>query len=89
MGHGSQRGRARRSLPPTFPHLFHQAALNVGQPRQAGGLALGALLSPLATILPFVDVGLAKDADCVSLMNDAKTAPAPVKTAAATTPAKK
>ena len=52
------------------------------------GLALGALLSPRATILPFVDVGLAKDADCVSLMADAQTAPAPVRTAA-TTPAKK
>jgi hypothetical protein len=49
------------------------------------GLALGSLLSPIAAILPFVDPGLAKDADCVGLMNQAKTAPAPVRTAAATT----
>src|SRR5690606_24485465 len=35
-----------------------------------GGVAaaLGALLSPLAAILPFIDPGLAKDADCAGLI---------------------
>ncbi len=50
------------------------------------GLALGSLLSPIAAILPFVDPGLGKNADCVSLMNEARSNPAPVRTAA-TTPA--
>ena len=53
------------------------------------GLLLGSLLSPLATILPFVDPGLAKNADCVSLMNEARSSPAPVRTAATTPTAKK
>jgi uncharacterized protein involved in outer membrane biogenesis len=53
------------------------------------GLALGSLLSPLATILPFVDAGLAKDADCMSLMQEAKASPASAPVAvASTTPAK-
>lgn len=51
------------------------------------GLALGALLTPLAAVLPFVDAGLAKDANCVGLIQEARVGRAPVKTAA-TTPAK-
>jgi hypothetical protein len=39
------------------------------------GAALGAVLAPLAAILPFVDNGLAKDANCSALMSDT---PAPV-----------
>jgi hypothetical protein len=48
-----------------------------------GGIAagLGALISPLAAILPFVDAGLAKDANCGALMAGAKADGAPVKTA--------
>jgi hypothetical protein len=39
---------------------------------QAGvAVALGALLTPLASILPFVDPGLAKDADCGALLASA------------------
>jgi uncharacterized protein involved in outer membrane biogenesis len=45
----------------------------------AAGLALGALLSPLAVILPFVDVGLAKDANCGALIAEGKQEGAPVK----------
>jgi uncharacterized protein involved in outer membrane biogenesis len=53
---------------------------------QAGvGAALATVLSPLAVILPFVDAGLAKDADCAGLMAEASSTAAPVK-AAATTP---
>lgn len=48
----------------------------------AGGLTLGSLLSPLAAILPFIDPGLAKDANCGALIGEAKAAGAPVQTAA-------
>ena len=64
-----------------------------GAVAQAGiGVALGALLTPLAAILPFVDPGLAKDANCGSLFAQARQSEAPVaapvSTAAAKTPAK-
>jgi uncharacterized protein involved in outer membrane biogenesis len=49
----------------------------------AGALALGAVLSPLAVVLPFVDVGLAKDANCAALMAQGQAAGAPVKSAPA------
>lgn len=60
-----------------------------GQAIAQGGfaLALGALLSPLAAILPFVDPGLADDADCAALVGSARSKGAPVTTA--TTAAKK
>jgi uncharacterized protein involved in outer membrane biogenesis len=47
----------------------------------AGALALGAVLSPLAVLLPFVDAGLAKDANCGALMAQGQAAGAPVKSA--------
>lgn len=47
---------------------------------QAGiGAALGALLSPLAAILPFVDPGLAKNANCSALVAEQAAVKAPVK----------
>lgn len=47
---------------------------------QAGAaVGLSVLLTPLAAILPFVDPGLAKDADCGALLADAKTKGAPVR----------
>jgi uncharacterized protein involved in outer membrane biogenesis len=48
-----------------------------------GGIAagLGALISPLAAMLRFVEAGLAKDANCGALMAGAKADGAPVKTA--------
>ena len=58
-------------------------------PLQAvGAVALGAVLGPVAAILPFVDAGLTHDANCVSLVNQARTLGAPVKPSA-TTPNKK
>jgi uncharacterized protein involved in outer membrane biogenesis len=59
------------------PHVGIQAGGAVAQ----GGLAvlLGAVLSPLAAILPFVDPGLAKDANCTALLSGAKAQGAPVK----------
>jgi uncharacterized protein involved in outer membrane biogenesis len=49
-----------------------------------GGAAvtLGSLLSPLAAILPFVDPGLAKDANCAALIGQAQADGAPVKSVA-------
>ncbi|MDB5459404.1 MAG: AsmA family protein [Caulobacteraceae bacterium] len=41
--------------------------------------AVGAVLAPLAAILPFVGPALAKDADCAALLGEAKAQGAPVK----------
>lgn len=59
------------------PHVGIQAGSAIAQ----GGIAvaLGAFLSPLAAILPFVDPGLAKDANCTALLSGAKAQGAPVK----------
>jgi hypothetical protein len=47
---------------------------------QAGAaVGLSVLLTPLAAILPFVDPGLAKDADCGALLADARSKGAPVR----------
>jgi len=52
-------------------------------PAQAvAAIALGAFLSPLAAILPFVDPGLAKNADCAGLIDQAHAKGAPVRIAA-------
>jgi hypothetical protein len=46
---------------------------------QAGiGTALLALVHPIAAILPFVDPGLAKDANCSALLSGARGKGAPV-----------
>jgi uncharacterized protein involved in outer membrane biogenesis len=49
------------------------AAAQVG-----AAVALGAVLTPLAAILPFVDPGLAKNADCAALMSEAGSTAAPI-----------
>ena len=49
----------------------------------AGAVALGAVLSPLAVVLPFIDAGLAKDANCGALMAQGQAEGAPVKPAPA------
>lgn len=58
------------------PKLGFQAG---GAAAQAGiGATLGSLLTPLAAILPFVDPGLAKNADCAGLVaGTAAAAPRP------------
>jgi uncharacterized protein involved in outer membrane biogenesis len=54
---------------------------------QAGiGVALATVLSPIAAILPFVDAGLAKDANCAALLSEGAAQGAPVKSARAGTP---
>jgi uncharacterized protein involved in outer membrane biogenesis len=50
--------------------------------------ALGAVISPLAVILPFLEPGLAKDADCAALIEEAKAQGAPVKATPASAPIK-
>ncbi|MES2254703.1 MAG: AsmA family protein [Pseudomonadota bacterium] len=50
-----------------------------------GAIGAGlALLSPFASILAFIDPGLAKDANCAGLLADAKNQGAPVKPSAVT-----
>lgn len=60
-----------------------QVHIEKGQAIAQGGIAaaLATVISPLAAILPFVDPGLAKDANCAALVNDAAQKGAPVKTA--------
>lgn len=48
------------------------------------GVALAALVNPLAAILPFVEPGLAKDANCAALMTQSRRMGAPVKASATT-----
>ncbi len=56
---------------------------------QAGiGAALGAVLSPLAAILPFISPGGAKDANCAALLAEAQASGAPVRAVQAAAPAK-
>ena len=62
------------------PHLKIEKGAAIAQ----GGVAaaLASFLSPLAAILPFVDPGLAKDANCGALVAQASRRGAPVRTAA-------
>ncbi|MDB5454780.1 MAG: AsmA family protein [Caulobacter sp.] len=71
------------------PLLAPKIGLETGKAVAQGGIAvaLSTLLSPLAVILPFVTPGLEKDADCASLVAEARGQGAPVKTSQ-TTPAK-
>ena len=81
-GHDKKFRLVRVLLPVTMQGPIRAPKLGV-QPGAAvaqGGVALGlgALLSPLAAILPFIDPGLAKDANCSALIADAKADGAPV-----------
>jgi len=56
-----------------------------GAPAQAAvAVVLGALINPLAAVLPFVDPGLAKNADCATLVAQAQHQGAPVRVAQTT-----
>ena len=59
----------------TGPIVAPKPGVRAGKAVAQGGVAvaLGALLSPLAAILPFVDPGLGKDADCAALIAGAPT----------------
>lgn len=66
--------------------LHPKPGVDVGKAAPQIGLAaaIGAVLAPLAAILPFVEPGLAKDADCAALIGEAKAQGAPVKQAQTT-----
>jgi len=51
-----------------------QVGIDAGSVAAQGGLAaaLGSLISPLAALLPFVDPGLAEDANCGALISSAR-----------------
>jgi uncharacterized protein involved in outer membrane biogenesis len=54
----------------SHPQIALQAGNLAGQ--AGGAIALGALLTPVAALLAFVDAGLAKDADCAQLIAQAE-----------------
>ena len=62
--------------PVTVTGTFKSANVGIepGPLAVKGGLAvaLGALLTPLAAILPFIETGAAEDANCAGLVNEAK-----------------
>ncbi|WP_293394013.1 AsmA family protein [Phenylobacterium sp. RIFCSPHIGHO2_01_FULL_69_31] len=65
------------------PLMAPKLGVEPGSAIAQGGAAvtLGSLLSPLAAILPFIDPGLAKDANCAALLGEAQADGAPVKSA--------
>jgi uncharacterized protein involved in outer membrane biogenesis len=63
------------------PKIGVKAGAVAGQ--VVAAVALGAFLSPVAAILPFVDVGLTKNADCAGLIAQAGAQGAPVRAAVA------
>jgi uncharacterized protein involved in outer membrane biogenesis len=90
QGHPKKLQIVRLSLPVTVGGtlLKPKVGVETGKAIRQGGVAvaLATLLSPLAVILPFVDSGLAKDANCAALLADGAAEGAPVKTARAGTP---
>jgi len=64
------------------PMLSPKVSVRKGQAIAQGvGAAALSLLTPAAVLLPFVDAGLAKNADCAGLMAAGKAEGAPVKSA--------
>jgi hypothetical protein len=59
------------------PHIGVDASKAL--PQVGIGVALAAFVAPLAAILPFVNPGLAKDADCGGLVAEARARGAPVR----------
>ncbi len=64
-----------------------KVGVELGRVVAQGGIAavLTGLLGPLGTLLPFVDPGLEKNADCIALMQEARTNRAPVRVTTAIT----
>src|SRR5258706_2491354 len=76
-GHPKKPQLVRVRAPITIGGALSHPAVGVkaGQALAQGGLAAGLafVLSPLAAILPFIDPGLAKDADCGALLAQAQS----------------
>jgi hypothetical protein len=87
QGHPKKFQLVRLQVPVNFegPIRSPQIRLEKGSAIAQGGVAaaLATLVSPLALIIPFVDPGLAKDANCSALIGEAAQKGAPVKTAPA------
>ncbi|WP_309606155.1 AsmA family protein [Phenylobacterium sp.] len=85
QGHPKKFNLVRLNVPITLagPILHPTLGLEKGGAIAQGGaaLALAAVLSPLAAILPFIDAGLAKDANCGALIAEGAQEGVPVKTA--------
>lgn len=86
QGHPKELRLVRLMAPITVDGPITRPKLGVepGKAIAQGGIAvaLGSLVSPLAAILPFIDPGLAKDANCGALIAEAGRQGAPVRTAA-------
>lgn len=91
-GHAKEPRLVRLVAPITVQGPLRSPQIGVDKGAAAGQVgiaaALGTLLSPLAGILPFVNAGLAEDADCGALMADAKQSGAPGKLTTTMTPSK-
>ena len=81
-GHPKKPQLIRVRAPITIRGPLNHPAVGVdaGTVIAQGGLSVGlaVVLSPLAAILPFVDPGLGKDADCSALLAQARSRGAPV-----------
>jgi uncharacterized protein involved in outer membrane biogenesis len=73
--------RLRAPITVSGPLAHPSVGVEAGPALAQGGLAVGlaALLSPLAGILPFIDPGLSKDANCGALLAEAQSQGAPVR----------
>jgi len=84
-GHDKKFRMSRVMLPVTVkgPLMAPKLGVEPGAALAQGGaaVALGSFLSPLAAILPFIDPGLAKDANCAGLLAEATAQGAPVNSA--------
>jgi len=85
QGHPKKLRLVRLMLPIEAKGSLMRPKLGVepGRAFAQGGVAaaLASFLSPLAAILPFIDPGLAKDANCAGLLGQAAREGAPVKSA--------
>lgn len=84
-GHDKKFRLVRVLLPVTAkgPLMAPKLGVEPGAALAQGGAAvgLGSLLSPLAAIFPFIDPGLAKDANCAALLAEARADGAPLNSA--------
>jgi AsmA family protein len=84
-GHPKEMRLVRLMAPITVggPIVAPKIGIEPGKAIVQGGIAaaLGTLVTPLAAILPFIDPGLADDANCGALLASAKNQGVPVKTA--------
>lgn len=82
QGHAKESRLVRVLLPITIegPIRSPKPGVEAGQATAQGGVAaaLGAIVNPLAAVLPFVDPGLADDANCAGLIGQARAEGVPV-----------